>query len=63
MGTDGEERPSDWVPLFYLQAAAPAAPQSVRNAPRIVCVKAERAPKLRKSAAAASEDVPRAKRV
>lgn len=51
------------MPPFYLQAAAPAAPQSVRNAPRIVCVKAERAPKLRRSAAAASEDVPRAKRV
>lgn len=46
------------VPHFYLQAAAPAAPQSVRNVPRIVCAKVERGPKLRRSVAAASEDVP-----
>ena len=44
---------------FYLQAAAPAALQSVRNVPRIVCAKVERGPKLRRrSVAAASEDVP-----
>ena len=37
----------------------PAALQSVRNVPRIVCAKVERGPKLRRrSVAAASEDVP-----
>lgn len=44
--------------LFYLQAAAPAALQNVRNAPRIVCAKAEKGQKLRpRSVAAASEDM------
>ncbi|XP_040110060.1 E3 ubiquitin-protein ligase TRIM33-like [Oryx dammah] len=41
------------------RAAAPAAPQSVRNVPRTVCAKVERGPKLRRrSVAAASEDMP-----
>nr|XP_025867488.1 uncharacterized protein LOC112929573 [Vulpes vulpes] len=40
------------------RAAAPAALQNVRNAPRIVCAKAEKGRKLRpRSVAAASEDM------
>ncbi|XP_038310767.1 transcription initiation factor TFIID subunit 4 [Canis lupus familiaris] len=40
------------------RAAAPAALQNVRNAPRIVCAKAEKGQKLRpRSVAAASEDM------
>lgn len=61
----GGEGQQTSCPLCYLQAAVPAARQSVRNVPRIACAKVERGPKQRRrNAAAANEDVPlRVKRV